>query len=88
MAKIKPMKTEIGTVPVKYSENVLFLHETMASGKIDGVEYEVHNAFGFMYIQFSGKKKLKGSLAKIQIDVEDFVQSAYKIAKEKKLLIK
>lgn len=82
MAEIKPKIEVIGTVPVKYTQNQMMLHEPMASGEIEGKTFTVNNAYGQVYVTFDD---LKGSIPKIAVDVRDLVQAAYDLAKEKNL---
>lgn len=72
--------SRIGTVPMKYIEDELCLHQLVATGKIEGIDYSVHLGItnGQYYVQFKG---MKGSISRIAIEATDFVKSALDAAK-------
>jgi len=82
---MKPTKKEVGNVPIHYIQNVLNLHQVVASGDINGVEYTVHLGItnGQFYVQFKG---MKGSIPRMAVTAEDLVHHAYDIVLKNKLI--
>ena len=85
MAQIETKEKEIGTVKIKYVEDMFALHEQLAQGTIEGHKFTVHHSWGSVYVEIDG---LIGSIPHIGVDVGDLVQAAYGAAVEHGLLKK
>lgn len=82
MGKLESTSAVIGTAPINYSQNAFMLNESIGSGEIEGHKFEVHNAWGTIFVTF---RDLKGDIPKITLNIRDLVQAAYEAAVNKKL---
>lgn len=79
-------KSEV-SIPLSFTENYMTLWTEIASGTTaKGRPFSIGQGGSRVWVTFEGKHRLKGSIAKITISLEDLAAAAEKLADENDLL--